>query len=73
MRFQYRHFVIDATPDVSNGEFWARARIAPGVLAGQAERCVIDQSDIGRFSREALAVEYAVNWATQWIDSQDAN
>jgi hypothetical protein len=31
---------------------------------------VIDQPDIGRFSRKSFAIEHAINWAQAWIDGQ---
>ncbi|SIO45838.1 hypothetical protein SAMN05444168_4715 [Paraburkholderia phenazinium] len=70
MRFQYKHFVIDATPDLASGQFWARARIAPGALNEDEQPPLIDQREIGRFSQKSLAVEHAINWARSWIESQ---
>lgn len=70
MRFQYKHFVIDAMPDFFEGEFRAHARIAPGELTGAPQPVIVDEADIGRFSREALAVGQAVDWATKWIDAR---
>ncbi|WP_147329574.1 hypothetical protein [Paraburkholderia sp. DHOC27] len=71
MRFQYRRWTINATPDISDGGFRAHARISPGMLSGEEYLPVIDQADLGHFSREALAVEHAINWAMIWIDTQE--
>ncbi|CAH2778782.1 MAG: hypothetical protein CBARDMAM_0970 [uncultured Caballeronia sp.] len=72
MRFQYKHFVIDAMPDFSLGEFWTYVRIAPGTLneAEAPQPVVINELDIGSFSQESAAVEHAISWARDWIDRQ---
>ncbi len=70
MLFQYKGFVVDATPDFSLGEFWARARIAPGALNVPQQPWTVDQPDLGHFSREALAIEHAITWAREWVDAR---
>ncbi|SDR51520.1 hypothetical protein SAMN05443245_6951 [Paraburkholderia fungorum] len=72
MRFQYKRWIIDATPDIFEGKFQARARVAPGNLADDIQPDLIDETDLGCFAREALAVEHAINWAIAWIDSLEA-
>lgn len=69
MRFQYKDFVIDATPDFSLGEFWAHARIAPGSLNSEKQPWIVDQNDLKHCPHEAAAIEHAVTWAREWIDA----
>jgi hypothetical protein len=73
MKFQYRGFAINATPDEEADTYVAHARISARKTNASSESSVlIDVGDLGRFPREALAVEHAVDWAIAWITENSA-
>lgn len=70
MKFHYKGYWIDATPDRTSETYLAQVRIvADTSLTAISES--IERVGLGCFSREAFAYECAVNWALAWIDERN--
>lgn len=72
MRFHYKGFWIDPTPDRVSGDYVAHGRVvADDAAPGVESSGIVDLIDLGRFAEESLAMEHAVDQAVKWIDSQE--
>jgi hypothetical protein len=71
MRYTYKDFAIDATPDFSLGRFFARARITCNRCGGENDGETHDLRDLGHFEAERDAVVFARVWAVSWIDEHE--
>jgi hypothetical protein len=71
MRYAYKDFTIDATPDFSLGRFFARARIIRDRSAGKNEGETYDLRDLAECDIERDAITFAHMRAVSWIDEHE--
>ncbi|CAG9208633.1 hypothetical protein PSP6_270199 [Paraburkholderia tropica] len=73
MRYEYNGWIIDATPDVCVGKFFAHARLTSiSCDAGEEPEMHIER-DIAWFDTEEQAVRCARQWAIAWIDARQSH
>jgi hypothetical protein len=73
MAFEYRGWVIDATPDFSLGKFFAHARLIRAAPEDDADTEMHIERDLAWFDNEEEAIQVARQWAIEWIDARDDN
>ena len=73
MKYDYRGWVIDATPEFSLGQFFAHARIIRTSPDDDADTEMHVERNLAWFENEDEAIELARQWAIEWIDAQDDN
>ena len=73
MEFEYRGWVIDATPEFSLGQFFAHARIIRASPDGDADTEVHIERNLAWFDNQDEAIQLARQWAIEWIDARESN
>lgn len=73
MEFEYRGWVIDATPDFSLGQFFAHARLIRASSDDDADAEMHIERNLAWFDHEDEAIQVAREWAIAWIDARDGN
>jgi hypothetical protein len=71
MKFDYKHFSIDASCLEEGGRYYARAKIFQRTSVADDAREVKWSGDIGDYRSDADAVEAAQRWARQWCDENE--
>ncbi|SIO72701.1 hypothetical protein SAMN05444172_9177 [Burkholderia sp. GAS332] len=71
MKYEYRGWVIDATPEFSLGQFFAHARIVRASPDDDADTEMHIARNLAWFEYEDEAIELAHQWAIEWIDAHD--
>jgi len=73
MEFEYRGWVIDATPDFLLGQFFARARLIRGSSDDDADAEMHIERNVAWFDNQDEAIEVARQRAIEWIDAREGN
>ncbi|RKE36031.1 hypothetical protein B0G76_2176 [Paraburkholderia sp. BL23I1N1] len=73
MTYEYRGWVIDATPEFALGQFFAHARIVRASPDDDADTEMHIERNLAWFDNEGEAIELARQWAIEWIDTRDNN
>ncbi|MFM0388419.1 hypothetical protein [Paraburkholderia dipogonis] len=73
MKYEYRGWVIDATPEFSLGQFFAHARIIRASPDDDADTEMHIERNLAWFDNEDEAAELARQRAIEWIDARDDN
>ena len=73
MKFKYRGWVIDPTPDFSLGQFFAHARLIRRSPDDDAGTEMHIERNIAWFDNEDEAIQLARKWAIEWIDAREGN
>jgi hypothetical protein len=73
MEYEYRGWVIDATPDFSLGQFFAHARLIRASSDDDADAEMHIERNLAWFDNEDEAIEVAREWAIAWIDARDGD
>ena len=73
MKFEYRGWVIDATPDFSLGQFFAHARLIRGSPDDDVDAEMHIERNLPWFDNEDEAIQVAHRWAIEWIDAREGN
>jgi hypothetical protein len=71
MEFEYRGWVIDATPDFSLGQFFAHVRIMRASPDDDADAEMHIERNLAWFDNEDEAIQVARQRAIEWIDARD--
>ncbi|MFL9959268.1 hypothetical protein PQR37_39555 [Paraburkholderia nemoris] len=70
MKFEYRGWVIDATPDFSFGQFFAHARLIRASPDDDADAEMHIERNLAWFDNEDEAIQVARQRAIEWIDAR---
>ncbi|MFM0617496.1 hypothetical protein PQR37_25905 [Paraburkholderia nemoris] len=73
MEFEYRGWVIDATPEFSLGQFFAHARVIRATSDDDADTEMHIERNLAWFDNQEEAIELARQWAIEWIDAREGN
>lgn len=73
MEFEYRGWVIDATPDFSLGQFFAHARLIRASPDDDTDTEMHIERNLAWFENQDEAIEVARQWAIEWIDAREGN
>ncbi|WP_341316348.1 hypothetical protein WN982_33740 [Paraburkholderia sp. IMGN_8] len=73
MEFEYRGWVIDATPDFSLGQFFAHARLIRASPDDDTDTEMHIERNLAWFENQDEAIQIARQWAIQWIDAREGN
>jgi hypothetical protein len=73
MEFEYRGWVIDATPDFLLGQFFAHARLIRGSPDDDADAEMHIGRNLAWFENQDEAIQVARQWAIEWINARDGN
>ncbi|EIM96547.1 hypothetical protein WQE_34366 [Paraburkholderia hospita] len=73
MEFEYRGWVIDATPEFSLGQFFAHARIIRASPDDDADTEMHIERNLAWFENQEEAVQLARQWAIEWIDAREGD
>ena len=73
MEYEYRGWVIDATPDFSLGRFFAHARIIRASPDDDVDTEMHIERNLAWFNSEDEAIQVARHWAIEWIDRREGN
>ena len=73
MEFEYRGWVIDATPEFSLGQFFAHARIIRASPDDDADTEMHIERNLAWFDNQDEAIQLARQWAIEWIDARESN
>lgn len=68
MQIDSTRFRIDPTPRRADGEYMAHARIS-ACRADGSEFDIHMSGDLAGFDRREDAIDFAKNWALQWLDA----
>jgi len=68
MQIDSTRFRIDPTPRRADGEYMAHARIS-ACRADGGEFDLHTSGDLAAFDRREDAIDFAKNWALQWLDA----
>jgi hypothetical protein len=71
MEYEYRGWIIDATPDFSLGKFFAHARLTRASCDCDADTEMRIERDLLWFDNEGEATQAAHQWTIEWIDARD--
>jgi hypothetical protein len=71
MEFEYRGWVIDATPDFSLGKFFAYARLIRASPDDDADAEMHIERNLSWFENQDEAIQVAHQWAIEWIDARE--
>ncbi|MEC5408531.1 hypothetical protein VOM14_23550 [Paraburkholderia sp. MPAMCS5] len=72
MEFEYRGWVIDATPDFSLGQFFAHARLIHASIDDEIDPEMHIERNLAWFDNQDEAIQVARQWAIEWIDAREA-
>jgi hypothetical protein len=73
MEYEYRGWVIDATPDFSLGRFFAHARLIRASPDDDADAEMHIERNLAWFDNEDEAIEVARQSAIEWIVARDSS
>ncbi len=73
MEFEYRGWVIDATPDFLLGQFFAHARLIRASPDDDADTEMHIERNLAWFENQDEAIQVARQWAIEWIDAREGN
>ncbi|MEW9585033.1 hypothetical protein ABQJ48_26415 [Paraburkholderia sp. DGU8] len=71
MEFEYRGWVIDATPEFSLGQFFAHARLVRASSGDDVEPEMHIERNLAWFDDQDEAIELARQWAIEWVDARE--
>ena len=73
MEYEYGGWSIDPMPEFSLGKFFAHARIRRVSPECDADTEVQIERDLACFDTEDEAVQVALNWAIDWINTRNVS
>jgi hypothetical protein len=73
MEFEYRGWVIDATPEFSLGQFFAHARIIRAPPDDDVDTEMHIERNLAWFDNQDEAIQVARQWAIVWIEAREGN
>ena len=73
MEYEYRGWVIDATPDFSLGRFFAHARIIRASPDDDVDTEMHIERNLAWFENQDEAIQVARQRAIEWIDQREGN
>jgi len=71
MEFEYKGWVIDATPEFSLGQFFAHARLIRASSGDDVEPEMHIERNLAWFDDQDEAIELARQWAIEWVDTRE--